>query len=680
MKKIPLLFLVVLADAQTLYDFGNPTADEQAYIEYINRARANPPAEGARLASTTDTDVLGAYSTFSVDLAMMQTEFSAIAAAQPLAPNKKLTDTARFHTSYLFTNALQTHFQASYPVTMADRVTVQGYSYAALGENVYSYAKSNWHGHAGFNVDWGGGTGGMQSPRGHRTTIHNSNYREIGVGVTNGYNTVAGNTVGPYLVTQDFAQPSGSTYFGTGVAYYDLNGNNFYDSGEGISGLTVNVSGASYYCNTASGGGWAMPIPSTAATRTVTFSGLGINQNVSMPVTANQNAKADLMLTYTPPSITSSTTANVTLEKDLSFTTIGGASSYTWKKWNTNIPAAENCENASNVTITKTGTYSTLSTTVFSQGTAAFRLMHMTEPDQIIELNTVFYGQTGAAFSFQKRLRYSGAGETAYVQIKEEGANGWTTLHSQTGTDSPGDSAFSTVNLSLTAYEGKLFRLRFIYKFSSGAYYNVDDPLVGWYIDAINFTNLLNLSGSTTQTITGSPIYYEPENTGTFVYQLYPIISGKEYPGAAQLVTVSGFANYAAYAAAHEAAYSLVASILTNNPSADYDGDGKSNLLEYAFSGKAAVSEGDLSNQPTRVSDTNFFILEYKKDTGSTDLTFTPQGSTDLIAWKSPGQSGALTGFVDSLISTTGTVQTRQMKVPYSSSSRAFLRMYVTKP
>ena len=50
----------------TLYSIGQPTAEEQLYLEYINRSRANPPAEGARLAATTDPDVLGAYSLLSV--------------------------------------------------------------------------------------------------------------------------------------------------------------------------------------------------------------------------------------------------------------------------------------------------------------------------------------------------------------------------------------------------------------------------------------------------------------------------------------------------------------------------------------------------------------------------------------------------------------------------------------
>ena len=50
--------------AQTLYDFGNPTADEQLYIELINRARDNPTAEGIRLAklagenNAAETDII----------------------------------------------------------------------------------------------------------------------------------------------------------------------------------------------------------------------------------------------------------------------------------------------------------------------------------------------------------------------------------------------------------------------------------------------------------------------------------------------------------------------------------------------------------------------------------------------------------------------------------------------
>ena len=53
-----------------LYSIGDPTNEEQYYLELINRARANPTAEGIRMATTTDSNVLAAYSAFGVNLVL----------------------------------------------------------------------------------------------------------------------------------------------------------------------------------------------------------------------------------------------------------------------------------------------------------------------------------------------------------------------------------------------------------------------------------------------------------------------------------------------------------------------------------------------------------------------------------------------------------------------------------
>src|SRR4051812_7977537 len=67
-----------------LYSIGSPTDEEQFYLEMINRARANPAAEGARLATTTDAKVRASYSYFGIDLGLMQSQFNAIAPRPPL--------------------------------------------------------------------------------------------------------------------------------------------------------------------------------------------------------------------------------------------------------------------------------------------------------------------------------------------------------------------------------------------------------------------------------------------------------------------------------------------------------------------------------------------------------------------------------------------------------------------
>src|ERR1035437_4660422 len=94
-------------EGNTPYSIGSPTDEEQLYLEYINRARANPPAEGLILATTTDPDVLAAYVQFGVDTNLMQSQFNAIAAAPPVAMNAKLMTAARVHSQDMFANQYQ---------------------------------------------------------------------------------------------------------------------------------------------------------------------------------------------------------------------------------------------------------------------------------------------------------------------------------------------------------------------------------------------------------------------------------------------------------------------------------------------------------------------------------------------------------------------------------------------
>ena len=291
-----------------LYSIGQPTGEEQYYLELLNRARANPTAEGTRLASTTDPDVLNSYKYYSVNLPMMQSEFKALSVQPPLAMNASLMQAARAHTSDMFNKQFQGH-NGSNGSTMSARITSAGYAWKTIGENVYSYADSVWHGHAGFQVDWGSGTGGMQIARGHRANIHSANFREVGVGIVNGTN----GSVGPQLVTQDFGAGTASQAFITGVAYYDVDGDGFYDPGEGIGGLTVKAQGASRKAVTANSGGYAIPVATTNANRLTTFSGLSLSFSANAVITSGKNVKVDFKPAYKPPVVTGSTAPRVGL-------------------------------------------------------------------------------------------------------------------------------------------------------------------------------------------------------------------------------------------------------------------------------------------------------------------------------------------------------------------------------
>ncbi len=668
-----ILLQLVPAVGQTLYDFGNPSSEEQLYIELINRARANPPAEGVRLAATTDPDILAAYAYFNVDLGMMKREMNAIAATPPLAPNANLTNAARGHSTWMFNTATQAHNESA-TNTPFSRITASGFNYTYAGENIYAYAKSVDFSHAGFEVDWGpGGTGGMQTGRGHRANIHKSNYREIGVGVVLGTN----GAVGPQLVTQDFGTRFSSPTLATGVAYYDLNANNFYDIGEGISGLTVNVNGASHYCTTAAGGGWTVPVPGVSASRTVTFSGLGMNQSVALTVSGDANAKSDLKLNYTPPAITSAATASAGAPHTLRFTTVGGATGYKCAQATVTAAPAENCENATGITKSTTGTYAVVQSAVKHEGNAAFHLENSTAASQWLQLNPLYSGGSSPSISFRSRVRYSSTSERFKVQVREEGGTAWQTVYDQAGSGNSGEASFTLRSAALTGMAGKQFRIRFLLHYTTGSYYTSSGSNVGWFIDAVNLTDISKLDAVASATVT-TPAWTFTPGLGTCKLSVTPVVSGRDYPGASQNLAVSASGppppTFETWAAELESANGLAAGTLSN-ANGDHDKDGRCNLLEYAFGGSPVGGSDPPDRLPAGRVTATHFILSYKVDTSLGGLLITPQSCPTMSNWKKPGEAA---GFTDQIISTNGNIQTHEASIPLSAG-KCFLRLSITR-
>jgi hypothetical protein len=230
--------------------------------------------------------------------------------AQPLSFQEDLLTMAQLHTQDMFENEFQGHTSSSNPpppfgpgYTFGQRLDAVGYEGSA-GENVFSSADSVAHGHAGFDVDWGNSSSpgapfynsafngqGMQNPAGHRRNIHNGDFKEIGVGVINGTN----GSVGPQLVTQDFGDPGDIRYI-TGVVYEDLNSNNFYDIGEGRSGVRVDVDGSAFFAVSTSSGGYSVPVPING-TYPITFSGGGYQTFMTTATVLNgENEKVDYLV------------------------------------------------------------------------------------------------------------------------------------------------------------------------------------------------------------------------------------------------------------------------------------------------------------------------------------------------------------------------------------------------
>jgi len=511
----------------TLYSIGQPTDEEQLYLEFLNRMRANPTAEGQRLATTADADVLSAYTFFSVDTALMQSEFSTNPAVPPLAMNAQLTAAARWHSGDMYTNMYQGHSQTNGAVIMGpgDRVLSNGYAWSAVGENVYASSESVFYGHAGFAVDWGPGPGGMQAALGHRANMLSSLFREVGVGVVDGVN----GSVGPQLVTQDFGTLSSPTPLISGVVYYDFNGNGFYDLGEGIGGVTVNTLGSKYYAITADSGGYAIPVTSNG-NYTVTFSASGLSTQTVVAVSGLKNVKLDYVPIYSPPVISGPNPAALNQSNSYSFTPVAGATGYEWQE--TQLSAYTNVEGAEsglgNVTVSSSPGYSVIDNDLVASGSAAFHLAQPDANDQYLTLNPLLRPGSASALSFKKLLGWASTAQMAKAQVTTDGGTTWQDLWTQPGTDGSGDSTFSSVNLPLGSFAGQTIQLRFAYVFLGGSFFNQTSTGVGLYVDDISVSNADQLSaGSTSDSGTNTTFVFFPTNPTRYLLQVRALINSR---------------------------------------------------------------------------------------------------------------------------------------------------------
>lgn len=254
-----------------------PTAQEVLVVELVNRARANPGAEAARLSIGLNDGITGTQITDTPK--------------QPLAHNLLLIESSRLHSQWMLDNDIFSHTGANNS-TPHERMQAVGYSFTG-----------SWT--SGENIAWGGTTGssinltsyaasqheGLFKSPGHRVNILNGNFRELGVGQLQGYFMQDGRNYLSSMLTQNFAR-TGSRYFLTGVVYDDKNNNEFYDVGEGMSGITITINSENYPVY--STGAYAIPLTNGTYELSITGDALGAPVYYSVQV-SNQNRKLDVI-------------------------------------------------------------------------------------------------------------------------------------------------------------------------------------------------------------------------------------------------------------------------------------------------------------------------------------------------------------------------------------------------
>jgi hypothetical protein len=286
--------------ALTLYDSGDPTPEEQLLLEYINRARSNPTAESTRL---------------GINMWESLCDPNDVGVRPPLAMNKILLQVADYHSQDMYTNNYFDHHDPS-GHDPSQRMTDAGYGWWTWGENIA--AGPDGYGATNLEDDLMVDSG--TSCRLHRVNLFNGNFNEVGVGYySGGTPNLSGWT---NFLTQDFGSASTGPFL-VGVVYNDTDGDNFYDIGEGISGIQITPSEGSYYAVSSTSGGYVFPIV-TSGTITVTASGSGFGSitktvsftgaNVKLDFinTGNNNSTTETARTTSTESATTNTTPSIT--------------------------------------------------------------------------------------------------------------------------------------------------------------------------------------------------------------------------------------------------------------------------------------------------------------------------------------------------------------------------------
>jgi hypothetical protein len=279
------------ASAQTQYSIGSPTNEQQYMLELINRARADGGAEATRLGLS---GLQEGPPNYNGEIWTIQNS------NQPLSFNTLLQNCAQNHATNLnnadqFWLGVDPHTFGG--MTPQQRIAAAGYLMATYtgpttspsgffpGPENIAEAESQGSGpYTGAKLIAGVleahnalFTDQAVPSRGHRNTMMLGFFREVGVGISVGKDNQAnpgqpGGTWDSLYIVQDYGAQTGQTPLITGVVYQDINGNGFYDPGEGLGGVRVDVTGSTFYAVTASSGGYTVPV-SANGSYPVRFSG-----------------------------------------------------------------------------------------------------------------------------------------------------------------------------------------------------------------------------------------------------------------------------------------------------------------------------------------------------------------------------------------------------------------------
>jgi len=643
------------------YDHGDPTPYEQYMLELVNRARANPGAEAALHGIDLNTGF--PPGTFE-DVPR-----------QPLAMHRFLLDAARDHALWMLDNDIFSHTGVG-GSSSTDRMNAAGYVLEGIwgaGENI------SWTGiNPPFPVEPVSFTESRHTSlfisTNHRVNILYELFDEVGIGIHEGQFTDGNNdTWNALMVTQDYGLTDYTpSPFLLGAAYYDFNGNHFYDPGEGFGGVHVEAQDASYHTETASEGGYTLPIPTNAGTHTVTFSGFDFTFSTNVSFPGDENIKVDFIPAYQPPSVIGPTSIWTGATNQFGSSTVIGATDYAFALQTANPAMPDSAESLNRMEDGTSPDYTPLSTAVYHSADTAY---HLTHPDFEIQTLTYlhsFYVQSNATLQFYSRLRWATEDQFAAVELSSNKGTSWTSVHHQAGTDDSGETSFTLHTIELDAFEGQEIQIRFIYDSTNSYYLGTEDDL-GWFIDTISFSNMLEIATlSNTVVASGGMLTWTPDTPGEYRLQITPWHDAKDWPqGPPHEITVTSPPTYSDWATAMEALHSLPPGALSS-PEDDYNSDGVKNVMAYKLGLDPTVTA--LSHDLPAFRDGEP-VFDYWFDTHAPDVAIIIELTVDMETWYDINDPLNPVTVTDTFSHTEGTLEHRSLHIQSDTHKNIAVRI-----